>query len=254
MSGTWWNDGYGYRESITVPNVGGSAGDHAVLVVPPDWDLFWDNLEHASGYDVAVVDPSTNMKVNFEWQEGFNLAGRSGTLELCSVGRADAVHQLHLYWGKDSATDEGTSVDPGGSPVSAVVELAGPAPADTVIRSGLHRDEAVPSVVVVKRTSEVIAIWVDCEQRLQGRRVAYNGHRGFEAILEVDIDVEVDGSSQVNAFDRDDLRIAGGTLVKALVQSGAADQDMVAIITITTTLGRVFEERVLIKPRDPAEE
>lgn len=254
MSGTWWDESYGYRESVTVPNVGGSGDENAVLVVPPDWDAFWENLQDASGLDAVVVDPNTNQVVTYEWAAGFNKSGRSGTLELASVGRADAVHQLHLYWGKSSPDNLTAAVDPGESPVSAVVELAAPAAADTVIVSRHHRDEGVPSVEVVKRSAEVVAIWVDCTARLQGRRLPYNGHRGLEAILEVDIDVEDGGSSQANAFDRDALRIAGGTAVKALVKSGADDQDLVAIITITTTLGRVFEERVLVKVRDPAEE
>jgi|GEM_PF-6580416 len=253
MSGIWYDENWGWRRSLTVDNAADNGVRDVEWTPEDDWDDFWANLEDTTNaWDVVIVDPQSGDVLDFHWN-GLDVANRAGSVRIDNATIPQSVSHLYVYWSRPSPPDQTTSfVFAEGATAHAVLDV--PAAYDLVVSVGAARDEDVPADVLVKRSAEQVHFWLDLSDALRRRRSAHQGSRGFETVQTVTMTIQRNGDDENTMFTVGDLRVADeGRMVRVPVVGGTDDEDYVAIITITTTLGRVLQPHVLVQVRDPAE-
>jgi hypothetical protein len=250
--GSWTEEGYLYRASITVDNSANATTRDAVVAIPVDWDAFWDTLaDVTNGYDAVIIDPTTGIKVSYQ-QSSWVYASRTLVLQMDNVTDASLVTHLWLYWGKSAAANRATIFGYAAG-ATAYVELGTPGPSDLVVKARRHKDQTSFDETLTKPTTEEAFVWLDLEKLLQSRPDPYNGDTGYEAAIDFDFRVELNGAAQAAMSDDTLLRIVEGRYVRGLVKAGTDATDYTGVFTVTTSLNRTVDYRFLIQVRDQQE-
>lgn len=251
--GTWWDDDFPFRVSVMLDGSFSGANRDGEISIPTDWDEFWDNVgDTTNGYDIVIVDPGTNQPATFQLQS-FTFANRDCVIELDGLAVQYEARHFWLYWGYASATDASTTFTPAGTIQNGYVELGGPARADLYVTAGADAVGSQPPYELVKHSAEDATIWVDFGPLLRTRLRAHNGSKGFETIDYASYEVEDAGTPAPSLKNDAGIRILAGRLVGFPITGGTAGTDYTATLAISTTLGRVLNETVLVTVQDLAD-
>lgn len=252
---SWYDPAWKYRASVSIDNVGGSAGAKDwSLVVPQDWDHFWDNTL-ANGFDTVIVSQDGRTKLSFERQT-WTHANKAGTLRVDSHQLDTAnMHHAWIYYGNSAASvDPSTSVTISGA-LSAEVEQAFAQRSRPMVLCRAERPgRTAPTPQVSKASTTTIHLWWDLARNLERRTTESNGRRLFEEIEYAQIQVFDGANPQASMIDADKTRIVDGRWVRTQIKAGTSGTDYTPRLTIGTTLDRVLDFRCLLQVRDVDED
>ena len=240
-SGQW-----GYRASLSIDNSGGGAGAFdAAVVIPSDWDSFWDNIDQADARDVRVRRPDGFTAVTKYDFAGLAVATRALTLEIQDAAPAAGMLHYHLYWGNASAVDAKSAFAPAAA-LTGYAELGTPGRRYGLVQPELFGNTK-PRILWSKAVSEQVFAWFDFAPLLQARRAPFQREVGFEEISYVSlVDVQLAGATQAGMFDVTATRISNGSVVGVLLKAGTTGTQYTVLCRIVTSKGRTIEARALL--------
>lgn len=255
----WFDSSWGKRIPLSVDNTAGAASPKDVtfdLTLIDHLDEFWLNVQSA-GEDVRVTDANGKTLETFDLLS-FNTTTRTGTLEVQNmVVSGSAVEQLWLYFDNSGASTAVTSFTPG-TPLVANVATERPPRAFIVPMNRERPGDLKPSVAVHKDSGETIFLYWDIEDLLMSAcGEGFQGQDLFEEVARATYDIEQAGGSQASLFDADSIRFIecdGRRYVRTNVKAGTDANDYTAVLTLTTTEGRVIVGRVEVRINDVNED
>lgn len=247
---SWFSTSWKQRAPISLDRTGGTGSADATVSLPATWDRFWSGVSSNSGDDIRITDSDGLTLVTFDL-DSFSKSGRTGTLEIDNYSVSTVgMYQLWLYWNSSGASTAVTPFVPA-TPKTGYIDPGLPT------RLFRYRPErygaTVPRDTFVKASAEQVKIAVDFGAALQKARAPVNGHFDLEEIQYATVDVQTGGVSTGTAFDVTKTRILLGGRVSCLIKGGSSGTDYTVIVTVTTTLGNVFEKRVRMSVRNVVE-
>jgi len=248
---SWFNENWKRRQPFAVDNTGGSSINNVDLVIPPEWDDFWDNVQ-PDGDDVRVCLADGSVVASYKLATWVH-ANRSATIEVAALvpGDSDCIPLLWLYWDNSTAADGASTFTVSGHKPS-LISLAGPK--GNVIRAKQERpDVTKPSSTVTKQTTETIHVWIDMAGQLERRSKAHNGAPLLDEIRWVKLQVLLGGVDQTAMYNESRIRFAHPGWVLLEISGGTTATDYTISLTVDTTEGQRLNPRALLKVRDVAE-
>jgi hypothetical protein len=248
---SWFNENWKRRQPFAVDNTGGAGTIDVELVIPPEWDDFWENVQ-VDGDDVRVCLADGSVVASYKLA-AWTHATRSGTIHVDNVvpGDADCIPLLWLYW-DNAAAPSGAATFTVAAPKPSLLSLAGPK--GNVIRAKQERpDVAKPSSTVTKQTTETIHVWVDMSGQLERRSKAHNGTPLLDEIRWVKLQVLLSGVDQTAMYNESRIRFVHPGWVLIEISGGTTATDYTISLTVDTTEGQRLNPRALLKVRDVSE-
>lgn len=246
---------YTKRAAISVDCTGGGGSVDVTVDVPANWDDFWTSIL-ANGYDIVVTAADGTTLVTFE-RESYTYATRALTLEIDNVTlTAGRVCLLWVYYGySGETTDRSTTVTPSSAKIG-YIELS--APNRLMFQYTPDQWSASrPRSQVVKKSTETIDIAVGGWPLRKRRDDAQYALSLFaEEVKEANVAVYSGATDVTSAYDETKTRIVynqGDPIVFARMDAGTDATDYTIRVTVTTTLGQVYEWRGWLAVRDTDE-
>ena len=255
MSGSsWYNENFKYRWPVAVNVPTGSAGSHnkdVEIVIPPKWDLFWENIL-SSGYDIYCVDYNGNLLT--QNRNGFNYANRTLTMRVQNLAVIDSgtfrhTFLVYIYFGNPSAANADTVFTPS-SPLSGAIFLGKPTNMVAAATANTDGSETA-SASFSKTVQDQQYIWFKFDTRLSRRVSAYNDFLFYEGFKYVQAYVKhpTGPTLQAAMIDDNKTRLLPGW-VGIFVQAGTDGQDYLTIADCYTTEEQRFSLRAVLSIRD----
>lgn len=246
--GTWADQAFTYRIPISIPvyTGGGATAVDVNVTVPPDWDVFWDNIQ-SNFYDIKIYTANGESEIDYQRGTGANYSTRTLTLQLDDVDIDDqsSTSLVYLYFGDPSAgTDPEASFTPS-SPVTGYIWIGRPVRLVKTSLSNSGRTE--PDTVFTKSADEKIDIWFDVRSLLAAYVDPYNGKLSYEAIKRIQPkSLDSSGTDSTSRYSSDDTYFLNGyASVRAI--AGDSGSDYAVGLDIYTTNGQTFTVRCLLK-------
>ena len=126
---TWYNSSFKQRKPIAVDasatGDGSEENKDIEIVIPYDWDLFWDNIR-SDMFDVVVTNNAGDV-LSFKRKTGADYSTRSLTLQVDQVNtKTQAVNRIFVYYqNPNQTTDLSTDVTIS-TPLSGYIDLSRP--------------------------------------------------------------------------------------------------------------------------------
>ena len=126
---TWYDSSFKQRKPIAVDasDTGAGADENRdiEIVIPNDWDLFWDNIR-SDMFDVVVTNNAGDV-LTFKRKAGADYSTRSLTLQVDEVStKTQAVNRIFVYFQNPNQTTD-LSVDVTmTTPLSGYIDLSRP--------------------------------------------------------------------------------------------------------------------------------
>ena len=210
--GTWADQAFTYRIPISIPvyTGGGATAVDVNVTVPPDWDVFWDNIQ-SNFYDIKIYTANGESEIDYQRGTGANYSTRTLTLQLDDVDIDDqsSTSLVYLYFGDASAaTDPEASFTPS-SPVDGYIWIGRPVRLVKTSLSNSGRTE--PDTVFTKSADEKIDIWFDVRSLLAAYVDPFNGKFSYEAIKRIQPkSIDDAGSDNASRYSTDDTYFLNG--------------------------------------------
>lgn len=246
---------YTKRAPISVDCTAAGGTVDVTVTVPDDWDDFWTTIL-SNGYDIVVTLADGTTLATFE-RASYTYASRALTLEMDNVTlTAGKVCVLWVYYGYAAeTTDRSTIVTPSGAK-TGYIELSAPNRL-TFEYTPDQWGAARPRSLVVKKSTETIDIAVR-GWPLRGRQAETTSALSLfaEEVKEVNVAVYSGVTDVTSAYDETKTRVIynqGDPVVFVRMAAGTDATDYTIRVTITTTLGQVYEWRGWLAVRDTDE-
>lgn len=235
---SWFDKDYTYRYPVAVENTGVTANHDISILIPSEWDTFWESI-NSNGFDVVPVTPHGNL-IAFQ-RSGFNYANRALTLQLDSTELTGAsVSLIYIYFKKTGETDQ-SSVVSISTPKSGQIWLG--RPKNMVVGPTTFTGSASnPTNSFVMNTYSNSYVWFSLQNLLSTRFSTYNDRANYEEILNAKVDVvNSGGASQAGMFDQNKTRFGNGFVGVYLQGGGGVDGSNYQIkLTVQTTQQQIF--------------
>lgn len=182
---SWYKEPYQRRAAITVHNSGGAGTIDVDVVIPADWDEFWDEID-ASGNELRVTSGDGYTLLAYSVDNGsggaFDKTGRNGRIRIDGASvpaTADSIVLFWLYFDTSSNQGSGAVVTTISSPLTGYVERATPS---WMIYEAqpLRPGKTGPRETFGKTVADTISVWVDFTDFLEHRRNPYAKRMMFE--------------------------------------------------------------------------
>ena len=254
MSGNWYDVNWKMRQPIAVSALGGGgAGNVDVsIIIPADWDLFWDNV-NSNMYDVVPVTAEGALIPFKRSGHGGSPASKANRilqldLDSVNVGSQDATTLVYIYWLYSSASEQATTPTISSAKTGSVFLGV---PTGRVVRVLPNRAVSeAPQTSFSKTTNDSVDVWFSVAGLMMQRRSTYKGRRGFEDIKYVQVrSLASNGSDDAGRYDEVDTRFVPGW-IKVRSKGGSDNTDYTLECLITTTQNQIISLRCLIKVRD----
>ena len=249
---TWYSESYKQRQPVAVD--ASSTGSGAVtpvditIEIPPDWDLFWENIR-SDFFDVVVVDNEGQL-LTFDRAAGANFANRVLTLEVNAYRlTTQTVALIYVYFQNPSeSSDLATTFTPS-SALTGHIDLS--RPTGLLVTQPLQRPpSSEPQTSFVKASTDQIDIYFAVSNLFGLRASSYNSRFGMEGVEHVVIQsFDSSGSNDDARFDESKTRFIEG-FVKVRARAGSNNTDYALVCRITTTETQQIDIRCLIQTRD----
>tara|TARA_B100000427_G_scaffold111501_2_gene92444 strand:- start:16122 stop:16877 length:756 start_codon:yes stop_codon:yes gene_type:complete len=232
---SWFDESFTYRYPIAIENTGATANYDISIVIPSQWDTFWENIA-SNGYDIIPVSPSGNL-IAFQ-RNSFNYANRTLTLQLDAYELITAsVNFIYIYFKKTGAADQATVIT-FGSPKDGQIWLG--KPANMIVGpSSFVGGASSPAQTFVMNTSTSGYIWFSTQNLLAKRFSPYNERMSYEEIHYCKVQVLDNGGSAIPGMvDQNKTRFIPG-FIGAYIQGGGGSDgsNYQAKVTIQTVQG-----------------
>ncbi len=229
---SWKSSVYQNRMAISAVNTAGGATKDIDVVIPADWDEFWDVID-ATGLELRVTLADGYTAVPYSVDDGaagtFSRSARTGRVRIDGAtvtGTATECVLLWLYYNTTSTQGTGAVATTIAAQLTGVIERGQPSTwvaTATTPRPGLTR----PRSTFGKGTADQANLWLDITQLLENRGTTSGGRYMFEEPVSVTYTV-VDNA--------------------AAAQAGMIDTTMVRFVEIETgTGGRRLFLRLRVK-------
>lgn len=180
---SWYDEDFAKRAAISVHCPSASSSADVDVVIPPDWDDFWETID-SSGAELRVCDADGYTLLSYSVDNGsggsFSKTSRLGRLRLDSVTLRNAigVGLLWLYYDNTGASSAAVSTTISGALVGYIEQ--GRAPSDAIPFRPLEPGVSQPRVQRAKTPNETIGVWIDVTRALEHRRTATAGSDRWE--------------------------------------------------------------------------
>ncbi len=256
---SWFKDlsaglAYPYRWPVAFYNAGGSGGVDVSIVIPPEWDEFWGNVQ-STGYDIRFTRADGVTPIAWK-RTSWTYASHTATLELDSVTAIGAgVTIVWMYWGAGATAADGATTPTISSAKTGVVSLHRPDPRRVFKYRTASPGAQRPPDTIAKTANEKILVWVDWSSVVNARVGQANSRSEYDEVGSVVVDVQAATASQASMFDQSETVVVGAArvLVGVWIQAGTSGTNYVVIPKITTAEGLVYEHRVRLQVYSTAE-
>jgi len=249
---TWYDKDYKKRQMIGVDVFGGSGSSATIdieILIPPDWDTFWDEIK-SDMKDIVVTDPVGEM-VTFAHKAGANYSTRTLTLQVDDYpsNHDNSMNALWVYYGDATETTDHTSSVTIASAKDGYILLERPYSRVVASRGGQSATDA-PITSFNKSTIDTIDVFF-LTSGLLGRRLEnYNDRDGLEAIDYVQVfSYDSGGTNSNTRYDVADTRL-GNNFVRARYKAGDNGSDYAVAIEIFTTEKQVIQSRAILRVKN----
>tara|TARA_Y100000114_G_scaffold127375_1_gene123996 strand:+ start:10742 stop:11518 length:777 start_codon:yes stop_codon:yes gene_type:complete len=250
MGGTWADNAFTYRQPISIPvfvtGGGGATNVDVQVQIPPDWDVFWNNIQ-ANFFDIKVYTANGEAAINYQRQTGANFANRNLTLELDAVAVDDqsSTSLVYLYFGDSGASSDPSSSVTISSAVTGTIWIGRPV---RLVQPSLNNSgRTEPEVVFTKQANEIIDIWFDVRSLLSSYIDPFNGRFGYEAIQRIQPkSLDSSGSDNDSRYSSADTFFLNG-YASIRAKGGSSGTDYAVGLDIFTTIGQTIKVRCLLK-------
>ena len=249
---TWFNSSFKQRKPIAVDasatGDGSEQNKDLEIVIPDDWDLFWDNIR-SDFFDVVVADPNGNL-LTFKRKSGANYSTRVLTLQVNDYStKTQAVNFIYLYFHEpNQSSDLASSFDPSGT-IDGHIDLS--RPSALLVSQPLQRPpSSEPQTAFVKASTDEIDIFFATSGLFNIRANPFNDRLGLEGIKYVNVlSLDSSGTNDTGRYDETKTRFIDG-FVRARAKGGSDNTDYALVCRITTTNLQQIDIRCLIQVRD----
>lgn len=245
---TWADSAFTYRIPVSIPvyTGGGATNKDVEIQVPPDWDVFWNNIL-SNFYDIKLYTAEGDSEIAYQRQTGANYSTRTLVLELDNVSIDDqsSTSLIYLYWGDSAASgDPSTSFTPS-SPVNGYIWIGRPVRVVTPSMNNSGRTE--PEVVFTKEEGEKIDIWFDLRPLFAAYVDPYNNRLSYEGIKRIQPkSLDSTGTDSGSRYsDTDTYFLNGYACIRAI--AGNSGTDYAVGLDIYTTNDLTYKVRCLLK-------
>jgi len=251
---TWYNESWKQRQPVAVDISATGSGSISPLditiAIPPDWDLFWENIR-SDFFDVIVVGTQGEL-LTFDRAAGANYANRVLELEVDNYPMTtQTVSLVYIYFQNPSqSSDLATPFTPApSSTVIGYIDLS--RPTGLLVSQPLQRPPSTePQTSFVKSTTDEIDIYFAVSNLFNLRASSYNSRFSMEGIEHVVVQsLDASGSNDNARFDATKTRFIDG-FVKIRAKAGANNTDYALVCRLTTTETQQIDIRCLIQTRD----
>lgn len=248
---TYADSAFKFRVPVAVPVFvtgagSGGATQHVEIQIPPDWDLFWQNIK-SNFFDIQLFVPEGSTQIVYQRKTGASFSGRNLTLQFSHFfDDQDSTHLIYLYFGDSAAsTDPTSSVAMPATPLSGTVWIGRPV---RIVRPSLNNNgRSVPETVLTKQDGETIDIWFDVRRLLAAYIDSFNGRLGYEGISKVKPkSLDENGADSTSRYLKMNSYFLNG-YASIRVTGGTSGTDYSTGLDISTTNGQTLEVRCLLK-------
>lgn len=245
---TWADSAFTYRIPISIPvyTGGGATTKDVQIQVPPDWDVFWDNIL-SNFYDIKIYTAEGDSEIAYQRQTGANYSTRTLVLELDNVSIDDqsSTSLVYLYWGDSSASSDPTTSFTPSSAVNGYIWIGRPVRVVTPSLNNSGRTE--PEVVFTKEEGEKIDIWFDLRRLFAAYVDPYNNRLSYEGIKRIQPkSLDSTGTDSGSRYsDTDTYFLNGYASIRAI--AGNSGTDYAVGLDIYTTNDLTYKVRCLLK-------
>jgi hypothetical protein len=198
----WLSSTWRRRAAITVYQDTADTTPDAEIVIPMQWDEFWEAIDTA-GFELRIVDCDGVTLLNYSLS-GWNKATRTGTIQIDELPSGDGsitpfAQLVWIYF--DSATNQGdgsvaTTIV---APISGSIELSRPSHYQlSVSRERVGATE--PRHTFAKAEDDQVFVWLNLTGVLEERREAQGSRRIYEEPCEVVSSIQDSAGSPVPAM------------------------------------------------------
>jgi hypothetical protein len=255
---SWRSSGDVYRQPISIDNTAGGAGAFdATVAIPTDWDHFWTTVDTA-GDQIRVTQPDGSTLVTKFDLASFDVATKSGTLEIQDTAPAAGMLQYWLYWGDDSLSSGITAFAPAGA-LTAHLDLGVPVPAYLFAAQGQQRlGDSSPINKMAKTSDTTVFAWLDFSGLMQRRHHSHplsataGGSHEYECLSYVTVGAGAGALTATASATRYEVGTAGAALVRIQLSAGASGTSYIVTVTAITTLGRTLTGKIDVVVLDMA--
>jgi len=249
---TWYSESWKQRQSVAVDASSTGSGSIApvdiTIAIPPDWDLFWENIR-SDFFDVILVDTQGQI-LTFDRASGANYANRVLELEVNAYRlTTQTVSLIYVYYQNPSqSSDLATTFTPS-SALDGYIDLS--RPTGLLVSQPMQRPpSSEPQTSFVKASTDQIDIYFAVSNLFNLRASSYNSRFSMEGIEHVVVQsFDASGSNDDSRFDESKTRFIDG-FVKIRARAGSNNTDYALVCRITTTETQQIDIRCLIQTRD----
>lgn len=261
---SWYSSTWRKRKAISLINTAGGATKDANVVIPKDWDEFWDATPaDTTGLELRVVAADGRTLLNYSVDDGsggtFSRANRNGRLQIDGYavpGTATECDLAWLYYDPTSTQGTGAVATTIASAITGYIELGTPSTwkADaTPPRPGLDR----PRAAFGKDPTDEANLWLNLTEQLELRQGQSSGRRLYEEPWAATYTVvNASNSAQAAMIDATMMRwveLVTGTggremYLRLRVKAGSDDTRYTALPVISTA---VFGESTVHRSLNP---
>jgi len=249
---SWYNTGWKQRQPVAIDASAFGSGAYqskdVEFQVPPDWDLFWDNIR-SDFLDVVPVDVAGN-KLGFTRKAGASYADRSLYIQLPALTlKTLAVDQVYLYFQNPDQTVDLSKVSTISSPLIGYIDLA--RPSGLMVVQPLQRPPtSEPQTAFVKATTDQIDIFFAIGGLFTVRASPYNARLSNEDVEYVNIQsLDSSGTNDTNRYLEDKTRFIDG-FVRVRAVGGSDGTDYALVCRVVSNFEQQIDLRCLIQVRD----
>ena len=246
--GTWADSSFKYRQPISIPvfTGGGATTIDAEVTLPPDWDVFWNNIL-SNFFDIKFYTADGSTEIAYKRVTGSSFSGRNLQVQLDAISIDDqsSTSLIYIYFGNSSASSDPATTPSISSPKTGYIWIGRPVRIVTPTLSSAGRSE--PEVVFTKEEGEKIDIWFDLRSILASYIDPFNGKIGYEAIKRVQPkSLNSSGTDDSGRYSADDTYFLNGyASIRAI--AGNNNNDFATGLDVYTTNGQTIKVRCLLK-------
>lgn len=250
---------WGYRIPVAVDDEAGTPGATDVTItIPPDFDLFWNNVRSA-GEDIRLVAANGETAVaTWEFDPAFSTSTRTCTIVAdAATSGSSGVSILWVYWKRDTvATAAGSFV--AGATHSGITIVSSYA-SDVVFSWSREAPNVNAARPAFQKTADERVVVAIAYRGILAKRVApYGGGNEDEEPATIDYAVYDDTSAQAAMVETGSTRI-DEQFIYLIVKAGTNGTTYTLRVTMTTTsrsntgLNRTLEFSATVRVKNPTE-
>ncbi len=238
------SDGVWRRRAAFSIELAATSPVDANIVIPPEWDEFWDVIDSA-GAELRVVSADGRTVLAYAVDDGsggaFDATARLGRIRIdgMSVPAVTAVLLVWVFFDPDEPQGSGASAVTIASPLTGYLELGRPGQHAIVHQPAPTRSRR-PRAVIQKTPDESVFVWVRYDPALGKRTTPGHGSQVHEEAFYASITVrDAAGDDVPTMYDLSRLRWVwsrGQMWLRVRVKGGDDATNYTAVILTATVL------------------